>query len=429
MGQPELGVKEMEAAHRRDPGNLKVADALAQYYDEVGLGTRAQQIYQEALALDPDNPALANNLCFSYYQAGNWSQAETCYRQTLARQPNNKAARNNLGLVLCRQGRQEEARRLWQEAEGEAGAAQKLGEALAALGMAPEPLYAQQSRPHPGERVNRPHPSPGRLPTANPEAAAPPATHSPAPAPAVSQQVGAGPGAEAPSPAVAAAKPAATPPKPKASGTPVQKPLASLPPTDRVTAAPPEPPQDVPGQIADQKPDGASPSRKSTPAVAPPFPAPGTATPAKSKPTTSQAGSAVQSEPHRTLAATSQGKPESNRRAFLTARELVETNIAILNGNGIPHLAHKTRSQLSLEGFNVVAIGNFKDFGVDRTVIYYRPDSEPLATALGNKFFPRAEVKPEPHLPGKVDVKVVLGHDLHPQQYAGALKTQENQSL
>jgi len=76
MGQPELGIKELEEAHRLDPGNLKVADALAQYYDELGMGARAQQIYLEALALAPDSPALQNNLCFSYYQAGNWSQAE-----------------------------------------------------------------------------------------------------------------------------------------------------------------------------------------------------------------------------------------------------------------------------------------------------------------------------------------------------------------
>ena len=148
MGQPELGIKELEEAHRLDPGNLEVADALAQYYDELGMGERAQQIYLEALALAPDSVALQNNRCFSFYQAGNWSQAETCYRQTLSRQPNNPAARNNLGLVLCRQGRQEEARRVWQEAEGEVVATQKLGQALAALGMAGETRYAQQPRPH-----------------------------------------------------------------------------------------------------------------------------------------------------------------------------------------------------------------------------------------------------------------------------------------
>ena len=81
MGQPELGIKELEEAHRLNPGNLEVADALAQYYDELGLGARAQQIYLEALALAPDTPALQNNLCFSYYQAGNWSEAESVLSQ------------------------------------------------------------------------------------------------------------------------------------------------------------------------------------------------------------------------------------------------------------------------------------------------------------------------------------------------------------
>ena len=169
IGQPELGAKELEEAHRLDPGNLEVADALAQYYDELGMGARAQQVYRETLALAPDNPALQNNLCFSYYQGGDWSQAETCFRKTLARQPHNQAARNNLGLVLCRQGRREEARRLWQEAEGEAVATQRLGEALAALGMAGEIPYAQSTpAPFPGavylagfsRREGRPGPIP-----------------------------------------------------------------------------------------------------------------------------------------------------------------------------------------------------------------------------------------------------------------------------
>jgi Flp pilus assembly protein TadD len=150
MGQPELGLKELEEAHRLDPGNLKVADALAQCCDELGMGARAQQIYLEALALAPDPPALQNNLCFSYYQGGNWTQAETCYRKTLTRQPDNQAARNNLGLVLCRQGRQEEARRMWQEAEGEAAATEKLAKALTALALAEKILYAQPAGPRPG---------------------------------------------------------------------------------------------------------------------------------------------------------------------------------------------------------------------------------------------------------------------------------------
>lgn len=83
----------------------------------------------------------------------------------------------------------------------------------------------------------------------------------------------------------------------------------------------------------------------------------------------------------------------------------METHIAILNRNGIHNLAHSTRSRLHLEGYRVVAINNFSNFGIDRTVIYYRPG---------------AELEPAPRLAGRIDVKVVLGHDLGPQQQAEA---------
>ncbi len=135
MGRSELALKELEEAYQLDPSNLKVVNTLAECYEQLGRSERAQQIYLEALARHQDNQALANNLCFSYYQAGNWQQAEDCFRQTLAREPNNTAARNNLGLLLCRQGRQEEARRLWQEAEGTAAAESKLSQVLASLGL------------------------------------------------------------------------------------------------------------------------------------------------------------------------------------------------------------------------------------------------------------------------------------------------------
>lgn len=100
----------------------------------------------------------------------------------------------------------------------------------------------------------------------------------------------------------------------------------------------------------------------------------------------------------------------------------METNIAILNGNGIHNLAHSTRSRLHLEGYSVVAINNFSNFGVDRTVIYYRPEAERVATTLNKKFFPGAELESAPRLAESIDVKVVLGHDLGPQQQAEASK-------
>ena len=92
---------------------------------------------------------MANNFCFSYYTEGRWQEAETCFRKTLARDPGNVAARNNLGLLYCRLGRQDEARRLWQETEGATAADAKIGQALAALGMPDRAVYARKSEPAP----------------------------------------------------------------------------------------------------------------------------------------------------------------------------------------------------------------------------------------------------------------------------------------
>ena len=103
----------------------------------------------------------------------------------------------------------------------------------------------------------------------------------------------------------------------------------------------------------------------------------------------------------------------------------METTIAILNGNGIHDLARATRSRLSLEGYNVVAINNFRDFGVERTVIYYRPDAARVASILNKQFFPGAELEPASRLADSIDVQVVLGHDLDPRYQAEAPQPHE----
>ena len=36
MGQPELGLKEVELAHQQNPDNLQITDLLAQNYEELG---------------------------------------------------------------------------------------------------------------------------------------------------------------------------------------------------------------------------------------------------------------------------------------------------------------------------------------------------------------------------------------------------------
>jgi hypothetical protein len=138
-----------------------------------------------------------------------------------------------------------------------------------------------------------------------------------------------------------------------------------------------------------------------------------------------QPGLVRQPDPQIAAVKNSVEKPRANPRAPITARELIETTIAILNGNGIQDLARATRSRLSLEGYNVAAINNFRDFGVDRTVIYYRPDSEHVAAILNKQFFPGAELEPASRLTDGIDVQVVLGHDLCPRQQAAAPQQHE----
>jgi len=145
MGQPELGLRELEQVHQQNPDNLEITNILAQNYEELGKFEAARQLYEEALTRHGPHPALTNNLCFSYYLEGRWQEAETCYRKTLSRDPQNMAARNNLGLLYCRLGRQKAARRLWLEVEGEAAADHKVGQALAALGRSGGAVYAQRA--------------------------------------------------------------------------------------------------------------------------------------------------------------------------------------------------------------------------------------------------------------------------------------------
>jgi len=380
MGRPQLALKELEEAYQADPGNSKIANLLAGYYDDLGMGERAQQIYLAALARAGDDQTLSNNLCFSYYLAGKFDQAETCFRQTLARQPDNAAARNNLGLLLCRLGREQEARSLWEAAAGKAAAAEKLQQALAALGRSTSGAGSEQAaRPRP------PAPQPLAQAGSEPGPARPAAVvaagKSPAggqgasPPPPVSKLTAA-PAAAAPGGAVAA-KAAVAAGQGQAPGGPPEA-------AGGKTAAAPAPPR--PPILA--KVQAASP-----PAPLPAAPA-GLPAQARAK---DPAGEVRLSGP---------------RPAPITHQELLGTQVEVANGNGIPDLAHEARHLLNLEGFDTVTIANHIDFGMEQTVIRYRSEAQKVARFLHDKFFTNAALQSVAELKDDLDIQVIMGHDL-----------------
>ena len=97
---------------------------------------------------------------------------------------------------------------------------------------------------------------------------------------------------------------------------------------------------------------------------------------------------------------------------LLTVAERVDTAIEVRNGNGTKNLARQTRSLLCQEGFRVARIGNHVNFGAANTVIYYRPEAEKVARAVGATVFPRAGLEPSLKLKKGMDIKILLGADL-----------------
>ena len=105
----------------------------------------------------------------------------------------------------------------------------------------------------------------------------------------------------------------------------------------------------------------------------------------------------------------------SQRRIVLAAAERADTGIEIRNGTRTQNLAHLTRTLMSQQGFEVVQIGNYIDFGVEATVIYYRAEAEKVARALQSEIFPGARLEASSSLKNGTDIKVLLGHDLEVQ--------------
>jgi hypothetical protein len=96
----------------------------------------------------------------------------------------------------------------------------------------------------------------------------------------------------------------------------------------------------------------------------------------------------------------------------LTVAERVDTAIEVRNGTWTKDLARQTRSLLCQEGFTVAMIGNHVDFGAAKTIIYYRPEAERVARALGRTVFPSAGLEPSLKLKEGMDIKILLGTDL-----------------
>ena len=400
-GRLELAVVELEQARLRDPKNLELLDLLIQCYEDLGEFDRAGELYQEALA-QGDNPAFENNRCFSIYLQGRLEQSETCFRKLLSRHPENQTARNNLGLVLARMGREAEALALWRETLNDEEARQRLGQALAALGKEVPPSLAA-SPPPPAPSTSRSQ----AVPPSRSLASASPASRDRGPA-------------LAPGPENRTSETVKPPMAPSQTAVPLPENLTAAPSPPSEVRNPEEakpPVTEAPPPKETAAAGSASPRRSAAPpeAAAPlPFtrtevtPAPRPATPTPKDSPAGKAQIIASGSPPRP---TKPGVAPRSAPFTLTAAELLNTRIELKNGNGVPDQARETRSLLTIEGFTVVDIGNHIDFGLEETVITFRPEAARVAQVLAQRFFPGARLEQWGKVSPQADVRVSLGHD------------------
>lgn len=104
--------------------------------------------------------------------------------------------------------------------------------------------------------------------------------------------------------------------------------------------------------------------------------------------------------------------PGTDTPDFLAARADPRMRIELRNGNGVAGQARKMRRVLRGEGFKVINIGNCKDYGLEETVIAFRPEAAGVAEVLSQKFFSGANLEEKGDLPFWLDIRVLMGQDL-----------------
>jgi serine/threonine protein kinase len=122
----ELGdVEGAEVQFRRtikiDPAYMWAWYNLGVLLQNQGRSSEAMKCYEESVRLQPHHAQSWTNMGCIWVDQKDWQQAENCYRTALKHEPCLNEAISNLGALLRKQGRHEEAIRLFDEVLKECG--------------------------------------------------------------------------------------------------------------------------------------------------------------------------------------------------------------------------------------------------------------------------------------------------------------------
>ena len=133
-GQEEQARHLYEELSRREPNNPTPYWRLGVMAGKAGKIREAEKHLAKAASLLPNDAELACDLGYIYYLDHRLDMAEKTLRAALESAPDHARASNNLALVLCDQGKDQEAFELFRKADGPARAYANLGYAYAQRG-------------------------------------------------------------------------------------------------------------------------------------------------------------------------------------------------------------------------------------------------------------------------------------------------------
>ncbi|QBQ09061.1 MULTISPECIES: tetratricopeptide repeat protein [unclassified Pseudomonas] len=107
--------KDLRLIIKRDPDNAMALNALGYTLsDRTTRYAEAKELIEKAHQLNPEDPAVLDSLGWVNYRLGNLDEAERLLRQALERFPDQEVAAH-LGEVLWANGKQREARQIWEK--------------------------------------------------------------------------------------------------------------------------------------------------------------------------------------------------------------------------------------------------------------------------------------------------------------------------
>lgn len=109
--------------------------------------------------------------------------------------------------------------------------------------------------------------------------------------------------------------------------------------------------------------------------------------------------------------------------------ELRGVRLEVSNGVGITRLARRTADRLATEGVKTARLTNAKPYRQAKTEIQYPADQAQAALALQSRLPVATHIVPAKQLNARVNMRLVLGHDMAGKTIAAWLDTEQKQQV